>query len=242
MEGVDYSGSRPSGQCLYGAGKRFAGRYFGPGGAWKHATRAEVAMLAAAGLWVVTLAEGNEQDPLQGNAMGVTHATLANNAALAAGMPSHRPIYFAVDWDMTTAQRPAVEAYLRGCASVIGPGRVGVYGGLRTVAWARGASLAAWSFQTYAWSGGVWYPRNHIEQYRNGQSVCGAAVDLCRSKQSDFGQWRPGVQTIGAAPESAANDTVVTPWEFVDMITRLANQVGGVGVTLDATAQQIERI
>jgi hypothetical protein len=56
--------------------------------------------------------------------------------------------------------------------------------------WAARDGVAAWFFQTYAWSGGLWYGGNHVEQYKNGVIVAGGEVDLCRSVKAEFGQWR----------------------------------------------------
>jgi hypothetical protein len=52
--------------------------------------------------------------------------------------------------------------------------------------------VAAWFWQTYAWSAGVWAPGNHIEQYQNGVALAGATLDLDRALTADYGQWMIG--------------------------------------------------
>lgn len=222
-EGVDYAFSSPSATSLAAAGKAFAMRYVGPGSATKHLTAAERDRLWAAGLAIVLLAEGAEGDALGGSNVGAAHARSAQQAAAALGAPN-LPVYFAVDFDVTTGQWSAVANYLRGAASVIGAARVGIYGSVRAIQWAARDKVAAWFFQTYAWSAGQWYAGNHVEQYRNNQSLAGGTVDLCRAKVANYGQWTRGsVAATGdddMTPDQAATlkhiDEVLTyntnPW------------------------------
>ncbi len=204
IEGVDYAGSRPSPAGLFAAGKRFVVRYGGPGGAWKHLTAAEARALTAAGLSIVANAEGTASG-LQGRSAGASWARSADQHFRQLGMPADRPIYLSVDFDVREGQWSAVAEALRGAASVLGAGRVGVYGGRRAIEWARRDRVAAWFWQTYAWSAGVWVPGNHIEQYRNGVSVAGGDVDLCRAKVADYGQW-----TVGTQPQPVEEDDMNT--------------------------------
>lgn len=242
MEGVDYSGARPNPTCLYGKGKRFAGRYYGPGGSWKHATRAETQALLHAGLAVFALAEGDERDPLKGRPAGRAHAISADAAARQAGMPADRPIYFAVDFDMTTAQSHAVGDYLAGCADEIGLDRVGVYGGIRTIDWAATVRAARWFFQTYAWSGGAVSRAAHVLQYRNRQTVCGGDVDLCRSLKVDFGQWPHPTQGIGSAPPTVDPSVSVGAWDYTDIMAGVTTDLLGLGGSMDAHARQVDQL
>lgn len=242
MEGVDYAGDRPSSTCLRQAGKHFVGRYFGPGGSWKHATRRECDAHRAAGLTIVSLVEGFADDPLRGYQYGMAHAIAGSAAARAAGMAASRPLYFAVDFDMRTSQRGRVADYLKGAASSVGVARVGVYGGYDTVKWAMEAGLARWSFQTYAWSGGRWYTGNHFEQYSNHRTVCGATVDLCRSKRTDFGQWPAPSQTIGDAPAPPPPSTVDVGWDYTTHVDALATAMGDLGNVVGGAARSIDNL
>lgn len=204
MEGVDYAFSNPSPTGLAAAGKRFAMRYVGPGTSPKHLTVPEADALKRAGLSLVTLVEGATGDPRGGYSVGVSHARSALAMLRARGFPTNRPMYFAIDFDASGVGWPAAREYLRGAGSVIGAELVGVYGEYDVMAWAARDRVAAWFFQTYAWSGGRWYAGNHVEQYRNGVGLAGGTVDLCRSRQSDFGQWG------GTAPPQTGGDGMET--------------------------------
>lgn len=188
-EGVDYSSMHPSPQGLVAAGKQFVIRYGGPGGTWKHITSTEAKELLSVGLALVANAEGTADGLLQGWNAGVNWASSALAHFSRLGMPSTRPIYLSVDFDCSASQWPLVAAALRGAASIIGLGRVGVYGSYDVMHWAKRDNVARWYWQTYAWSGGRWAAHNHIEQYKNHVSLAGGTVDLCRSKVADFGQW-----------------------------------------------------
>lgn len=191
-EGVDYTGGIDVAH-LAAAGKVFACRYGGPGGDWKHLTPAEAQALSAAGIAIVANAEGSADGLLGGWSAGVSWASLAEEHFARCGMPPGRPIYFSVDFDVQSGQWAAVAAALRGAAEVLGGvHRVGVYGGRRAMEWARRDGVAAWFWQTLAWSGGAWVPGNHIEQYRNNVPLAGGTVDLDRALVADYGQWPIG--------------------------------------------------
>lgn len=191
IEGVDYSYDPPAAVTLYASGKRFAASYVGPGSLNKLFSADEIARLVRAGLAIVSLVEGGAASALEGYATGQSHARLALAASARLHMPDDRPFYFAVDFDPTAGQWAHITDYLHGAASVVGWHRVGVYGGIRTVAWAAANTPVVWFFQTYAWSNGKWYAGNHIEQYHNGVVLAGGTVDLCRARRSDYGQWVP---------------------------------------------------
>jgi hypothetical protein len=201
MEGVDFAFSNPSPAGLAAAGKRFAMRYVGPGTSPKHLTVAEADALKRAGLSLVTLVEGATGDPKGGFPVGVSHARQAVAMLAARGFPTNRPMYFAIDYDVSSSSWAAAREYLRGAGSVIGANLVGIYGEYDAIAWASRDGVAAWFFQTYAWSGGKWYPGNNVEQYRNGVSLAGGTVDLCRSRTADFGQWGQGQNIAGKDTE-----------------------------------------
>jgi Rv2525c-like, glycoside hydrolase-like domain/Putative peptidoglycan binding domain len=189
-EGVDYSSTRPNPAQLYALGKRFVVRYGGPGGDWKHLTAAEAQSLTAAGLALVANAEGTADGMLGGFDTGFAWAHSADLAFQALGMPNDRPIYLSVDFDCgPDKQWAACAQALKGAAAAIGPARVGVYGSYDVMQWAKRDGVARWYWQAYAWSSGQWAGHNHLEQYRNGVSLAGGTVDLCRSKVADYGQW-----------------------------------------------------
>lgn len=197
VEGVDYAfPPRPSIAGLAAAGKVFACRYGGPGTVPKHLTPAEAEALTAAGIAIIANAEGSETGLLAGRSTGESWARSAEAHFARCGMPPGRPIYFSVDFDVAANQWGKVADALRGAASVIGIGRVGVYGGRRSIEWARRDGVAKWFWQTYAWSNKIWVPGNHIEQHRNGVQLAGAVLDLNRALKTDYGQWMVGGQDM----------------------------------------------
>ncbi len=191
-EGVDYSFGRPGPAALVKAGKTFAVRYVCDPPSAKNMSPNEIRALSAAGIDVVTNYEGTSQGFMLGGAhAGVAAAKVGLAQARACGMPDGRPIYFSVDFNPTYDQYAGpVKAFLHGAGVVLGPAQVGIYGGIYPVTWAHQDGVAAWLWQTYAWSGGQWYPHAHIQQYSNGHTLDGAAVDYDRATVPDFGQWR----------------------------------------------------
>jgi Domain of unknown function (DUF1906) len=241
-EGVDYSFQRPSATNLKLAGKWFVGSYAGPGFG-KFFTKAEIGALHALGIAVVILAERFPDSALSGYAEGQSQAQEADAMSYTWGLPADRPIYFAVDFDMQVAQRPAVKDFLDGCAAVIGRNRVGVYGGIRTTEWASQNRYASWFYQTYAWSDGEWGPAAHIQQYRNDQILGGAQVDLDRSYVTDYGQWPHPVESIGPAPTSTPQPvTDTSSWDFVTDVAGITNDIASAVSVLSGVSRTITAV
>ncbi len=144
--------------------------------------------LAAAGIDIVVVWETTATRALEGKNAGVTDAQEARRQALACGMPTGRPIYFAVDF---AAAGPDVAAYFRGVASVLTYNGTGVYGGYRAVSYLVSHMICRWAWQTYAWSAGRWVAGAQLCQYSNGHKIGGVEVDYDHSAAvADFGQWR----------------------------------------------------
>ena len=210
IEGVDYSTSRPDPVALYEAGKRFVVRYGGPGTSDKHLTPDEAVQLSRAGLSIVANAEGTARGFMGGRATGVAWAARAFTHFQACGMPADRPIYFSVDWDVQASEWPTVLKALQGAESILGAGRVGVYGGRNAVTWAMRDIPRVWTWQTYAWSGTptVWVPGCEIQQYHNGFNFNGHDVDLDVATSVDYGQW----SVKKGDPVSTHTDAVIEAW------------------------------
>ena len=187
--GIDYAWQHPDPGAIAAAGYGFACRYLSRDPS-KNITLAEAQALAAAGVWVVANWEYGAQDMLRGYAGGIADAHLALAQANAAGMPAGRPVYFSADWAVTAAQQPAVLAYLSGAASVLGSAETGEYGGYAAVKAARDSGTV-WTWQTFAWSNGVWDPRDTIRQTGTA-TVGGVQVDTNEAMVPDYGQWQPG--------------------------------------------------
>lgn len=229
VPGVDYAfPPRPDIGQLAAAGIKFACRYGGAGSDSKQLDPGEAQALSQAGIWIVANVEGAYNGMLGGFNVGKEWARDAHAHFTACGMPPDRPIYLSVDFDVTAPDWPRCADALRGAASVIGAARVGVYGGRRAIEWARRDGVASWFWQTYAWSGGVWVPGNHIEQYRNHVELAGATLDLDRAPVGDYGQWM-----IGQSVEDDMSYDRNTAWRLQEylagkktIVVPLTDQVG----------------
>jgi hypothetical protein len=171
--GVDYAWGRPGTAALKRAGVKFVCRYLSHDTTGKNLTRSEADQLSGAGIWIVVVWESTAKRALSGHAAGVADAE-------------------------TAGQQAAINSYLDGAASVLGRSRVGLYGGYYVVKRSLDAHKATWAWQTYAWSGGHWDSRAHIQQYSNDHVINGVGVDYDRAVKDDYGQWR-----VGTLPEEA---------------------------------------
>jgi hypothetical protein len=205
--GVDYAWSKPDPAALHGDGVKFAMRYLSHD-ASKNLTAGELKRLRNHGIAVGLVWESTANRALSGYAGGVADAKVAASQAAALGLgPTPAdwglapglPIYFAVDFDATDAQKPTIATYLKGAASVLGKDHVGVYGGYWVIKHCVDHDVCSWFWQTYAWSGGRVHPKTHIYQYRNGVSAHGGSYDLNHARNDvPF-----GVTAVAAAKKKA---------------------------------------
>jgi hypothetical protein len=151
--------------AIKGLHAQFVGRYYRQATSqWPALTNAEAKALSAAGLQIVALWE-SASDKLQhfSHATGVDEGTSAYHQAMQAGQPARSPIYFAVDFDCSSAGiAGAVNDYFRGVAdgfAAIGGGQpaydIGVYGSGNTCAWllGHGRVTHTWLAQSRGWGG-----------------------------------------------------------------------------------------
>ncbi|WOX14673.1 peptidoglycan-binding protein [Streptomyces sp. N50] len=193
--GIDYSDASLTAGSVASAGYGFVCRYL----SWlpnpKVLTLSEAQALTAADLGIVSNWESDGlQDwqsgvPSDPYSQGAGHATEAERQALANGMPSSRPIYFSVDFDLQPSMYSALNSYFDGVASVIGRSRTGAYGGYHVIKELFDNGKITWGWQTYAWSGGSWDSRAQLRQVQNGISVAGHDADLDQAMAADIGQW-----------------------------------------------------
>ena len=204
--GLDYVSGPPI-ESLKATGVTFVCRYIGYTDPslpqTKILTPAEAAALVQSGISPVSNWEWYANRATEGYAAGVWDAQEAQKRHIACGGPPDRPIYFSVDADVDGSQ---TLAYFQGVASVIGKARTGAYGSYRVLQYLFNAGLIAWGWQTYAWSGGAWEPRAHIQQYQNSMVLADQSVDYDRSTTSDFGQWFPGGETHMGLPIGWSDD------------------------------------
>lgn len=151
----------------------------------KDATAAEVKELLKRGIGIGFVFEDTAQRALAGRSAGITDATFAKERVDALGVPG-AVIYFAVDFDATDAEKPAIANYLAGAASVLGKDKVGVYGSFYVIKYMSEKKACTYFWQTLAWSGGQVHPSAHIYQ-AGGVKVGTLQCDLNKSLQTDFG-------------------------------------------------------
>lgn len=197
IPGVDYAWQQPSITALKAAGEVFAAQYFSSDPT-KNLTPARAAALLAAQIDVVVVWEFSATAMRGGRAQGQRDASDAETQAKACGVDGI-PIYFACDYNAPPEDQGAIDAYLDGCTSVIGPARVGMYGGYWPLSRAKAAGKAAYFWGTPAWSGSEWATSGFVPHIMQGGLVTigGVQCDLDAGLSSDFGQWpRPTGQTF----------------------------------------------
>lgn len=97
-------------------------------------------------------------------------------------------VYFSMDRDLFVSEIPMVLNYLAGAASVLGKGRVGVYGEYDLIE-AAGRAGYVWLWQCYAWSRGKWSSYATCRQIRNGAWPGQYDADLNTAMVDDIGGW-----------------------------------------------------
>lgn len=195
---VDFAWQRPTPAQLCDAGVTGVIRYLSHDPA-KNLTPGELAGYTTHQIAVALVWETTTGRALDGYQAGIDDATEAERQRAALGIPDDRPVYFAVDQDVTAGQAIAISAgYLAGAQSVLGS-TAGVYGGYTMVTAAWNAQVH-WTWQTDAWSDGQWFSGTDLRQ--SGQEyIGGIQVDLNTAQDSDWGQ-HPAPGTI-ASPAPA---------------------------------------
>lgn len=165
-------------------------RYVGIPTAGKCIGKTELAALHAAGLGLGFIYESTAQWMLGGREAGANAAYRSRSYIRERGGPREPFVWLAADWDVQPSQVGAVLDCLHGAVSVLGPGHVGIYGGLRvcTAALDRRAVAKAW--QTVAWSHGQWERRAVLRQVLGQQwGDLGLSYDTDQMVADNVGQW-----------------------------------------------------
>lgn len=157
---VDYSAGKPGAAAIKAAGYVGAVRYIGfddPANpnTKKCTTAAELADFDAHGLGMALVFEQTAGQWRGGAEQGRADARRAREHANRIGFPADRPIFMAIDQDVTTeADFRLVDAYLNGAAEVLGHEWTGPYGEHDVCVRARRRGFG-WSWQCRAWSGSI---------------------------------------------------------------------------------------
>lgn len=157
-------------------GYDFVCRYLVPSG-WKRLTKEEADALSAAGLQIISVFETTANRALGGYAAGLADGAAALQAAAEVGQPVGTRIYFAVDFDVVSAQMPTVIDYIRGCSAATPEYLTGVYGSAAVIQAVKSAGSCSGFWQTYAWSRGVKVSGIQVYQFENDITVNGIKID-----------------------------------------------------------------
>jgi hypothetical protein len=196
----------------------------------KNLTLEEAVLLSKAGLDIVVVWETTANEPLEGYTAGKAAATIADVMKSRVKMPEDRPVYFAVDCDVTAKQ---VLPYFDGINRVLQPDVVGVYGSYQVVEGIMGAGNARWGWQTSAWSRGKLSSKAHLYQCKYDYKGGGLdSADVNRALTDDFGQWRiqvssdsQGIAPVDKGiPPRPGDDDEMTYEQFQAMMSELEQQ------------------
>lgn len=167
--GVDFGWRNVSAATAYRYGARFGASYLSSD--WsKNWSASLLRSYHALGMATVAVWETTATRALSGYSAGRADASSALSQERTLGIPTSKPVYFAVDFDETPGQAAAVANYFRGVDSVLGVSRTGGYGGYWVVSRLFNAGVIRYGWQTYAWSGGNWDPRAQLQQYNDGST------------------------------------------------------------------------
>lgn len=193
MKGLDFSWARPNPALIKSQGYDFVIRYVDfPGASGKGLTKPEYDGYLAANFGVGLIFESTSGRALEGINAGIQDGMQCLVQAELLGWPEDKPYYFAVDFDATPANFPAIDAYLTGAARAIGSSLIGVYGSYSVIEHCFSANTAAYFWQTYAWSGGAISTHHNIFQYQNGVNLSdGSLVDLNTASNTNSGVLMP---------------------------------------------------
>ncbi|MGG1553170.1 DUF1906 domain-containing protein [Paenibacillus ferrarius] len=184
-------------------GYEFAARYLVPSGA-KALTRAEADTISKAGISIISCFETTADRALGGRAAGLADGKTALQVAASVGQPFGSCIYFAVDFDATAAQMPAVIAYIQAASEATPNYTTGVYGSYAVIEAVYAAGACSHFWQTYAWSGGKKSTHMQLYQYKNDVVVNGIPIDYDESYGNE-GWWQ-----TDAAPQPGPDPVTMT--------------------------------
>lgn len=207
QRGVDYAFTpHPPVTAVKSAGMTFVGRYVSSQPEndtnGKNLLSGEQRALHGAGLKIILFAEEGGQRMTEGHDAGVADADHFKAVTNSLGMDA-AVMFCCCDFDAAPGQQNALNAYLDGVSSVLGPDRVGIYGGYYVVRRCLDAGKAQYACQTLAWSGQPhqatdphnfwdgqtnWDTRAQIRQHLQIR-VSGVSVDFDEAFATDYGQW-----------------------------------------------------
>lgn len=216
---VDYAAGVPSATSIKAAGHIGAVRYVSQprpdARSWmkgKPVSLAETRAMAQAGLSTASVYQfgrAGTADWLKGAEGARTHAPQAIALHKAAGGPTGRPIYIAIDDNPTRAQYVnQIRPYLQAFSQILRTAgyTTGVYGNYNVIEWCVQDRIGTF-FWMHDWgSGGRIHPRTTIHQLpqKKQRNIGGVTCDINNVYARDWGQWTPG-QSAPTAPAKPGN-------------------------------------
>ncbi len=247
---LDYSAGVPSGRAVKSAGHLGAVRYVSqrrPGADWmrgKPVALAETQDFRENGLATASVYQFGKDataDWLGGAGSAATHAPQAIALHKAAGGPTGRPIYIAVDDNPTRTQYEGqIRPYLRAFSAALAVAgyQTGVYGNYNVIQWCVEDGIGSF-FWMHDWgSGGKVHPRAQLHQVAGRQArIDGIECDINDVLATDWGQWtpgqagsptpspaQPGTQEPGTSPITIPGTQIQVTPEMVEQAGRLSSQ------------------
>ncbi|MDR7328797.1 DUF1906 domain-containing protein [Corynebacterium guangdongense] len=217
---IDYSAGVPSAASVKAAGHLGAVRYVSyprPGAEWmigKPVKLPETQDFANHGLSVASVyqfGKAETADWKQGAAGAAVHAPQAISLHKAAGGPTGRPIYVAIDdnptrWQYDNQIRPYLQAF--SVALTAAGYSMGIYGNYNTIDWAIADGLGSFFWQHNWGSNGMIHPRVTLHQIRiDKDKIDGIGIDINNVYAQDWGQWKPG-QSGAPLPSSPSAPSI----------------------------------
>ena len=197
--------------AFVGQGYTFVARYLVPSGA-KALTKSEADAISGAGLQLVSVFETTASRALGGRSAGLADGATALQVAAQVGQPEGSCIYFAVDFDVSSAQMPTVIAYIQAASEATPTFTTGVYGSYAVMEAVYAAGACSHFWQTYAWSAGKKSTFIQIYQYLNDVMVNGIDVDYDESYGNE-GWWNtPVIPEPPSYPLSVHDANAIIPF------------------------------
>ncbi|MCK7675875.1 DUF1906 domain-containing protein [Corynebacterium pygosceleis] len=242
---LDYAAGVPDARAIAAAGHLGAVRYVSrrrPGTEnWmlgKPVTATETLAFRAAGLATASVYQfgrAETADWLRGAAGAAVHAPQAIALHAAAGGPTGRPVYVAIDDNPTRAQYDGqIRPYLGAFDTALGAAglRLGVYGNHNVISWALADGLGEFFWQHDWGSGGRLHPRADLHQVaRRTAWISGVQVDVNDVHSRDWGQWTatapgaatpPPVEIPAPVPSAPVDDPVQALGQLLKQLNSLS--------------------
>lgn len=250
---VDYSAGVPSASAMKAAGHLGAVRYVSqkrPDAQWmagKPVTLKETQAMSAQGLATASVYQfgrAETADWKQGAAGAAVHAPQAIAIHRAAGGPTGRPIYVAIDDNPSRQQYDTlIKPYLLAFQTALRAAgySTGVYGNYNVIDWAIKDGIGSFYWMHDWGSGGRIHPRTTIHQLPQSKqrTIDGVVVDINNVYAQDWGQWKPG-QSGGTVP--GGNSGNAGNSAGADLLNGLSSAVPGMEVGgSSVTSEQINQ-